>query len=224
VSADARDDDQRHEPLPGLLSLPRFLVGKLGRRGRRALAVAAAIGFVAAVVGAIVLVPRIDDAKRDTAERQRREADAALTARRHALQVEQRPHADRASAIPGEGRAARIAVLHGLERAIARDARARVRAGTLSPPPPRYASCELLPHTTDPLRSGSRVGRYRCIAVTSELPRARRVSGGGVVGHPFRAVVDFRRGRYTWCKISGQPGEGSYTQRSLVRLPRACGG
>jgi hypothetical protein len=31
-------------------------------------------------------------------------------------------------------------------------------------------------------------------------------------------------GRYALCKTSGRPGEGSYTRRVEVPLPKACGG
>jgi hypothetical protein len=62
---------------------------------------------------------------------------------------------------------------------------------------------------------------YDCIAVTSDLPSGES-SPGGVLGHPFRAVADYSTGRFTWCKVSGRPAEGSLTSPGLVRLPRAC--
>ena len=45
-----------------------------------------------------------------------------------------------------------------------------------------------------------------------------------MVGHPFRARVDYGTGRYAWCKVSGRAGEGSFTELTGVKVPRACGG
>jgi hypothetical protein len=36
--------------------------------------------------------------------------------------------------------------------------------------------------------------------------------------------VDFESGRFSYCKISGRPGEGSLTREFPVRVPKACGG
>jgi hypothetical protein len=38
-----------------------------------------------------------------------------------------------------------------------------------------------------------------------------------------RALVDYPAGRFTYCKVSGRPGEGSLRE-SPVRVPAACGG
>jgi hypothetical protein len=46
-------------------------------------------------------------------------------------------------------------------------------------------------------------------------------TGGGVLGHPYRALVDFDTGRYAFCKISGRPDP---TPDPAVTTPRACGG
>ena len=72
---------------------------------------------------------------------------------------------------------------------------------------------------TDP--GASRVP-YDCIAITSELPSDENLPQG-VIGHPFRAVADYGSGRFTWCKVSGRPGEGGLSQNDpAVRLPREC--
>ena len=44
------------------------------------------------------------------------------------------------------------------------------------------------------------------------------------LGYPYRALVHFPSGRFTYCKISGRPGEGSLTREFPVRVPAACGG
>lgn len=202
--------DDRYEPLPGILALPGFLYRRLGPRGRVAAKVGGGLLLVAAIVAAIVLVPRITETKRERAEQERRDAAAAMAERRERLISEQRPHRGRAS----EG-APRAAVVAQLEERVLADARARVATGRLSGPPARRVECEVLRRG-----AGARVA-YECVAVTSDLPSIED-SPRGVIGHPFRAVVDFSTGRLTWCKVSGRPGEGSITQRALVTLPRVC--
>jgi hypothetical protein len=205
-----------------VLQLPGFLVRKLGPRGRRALAAVGTLLLAGAVAAAIVLVPRIDEAKRNDAARERQERAQHLAQRKRELKAESRPQHGRAAPAPAIDREDRAHMVNALERAITRDARARVARGTLAPPAPRFGSCEPVAGTPDALAAPRlRVGRYYCVAVTSEIPKSAS-SAGGVVGHPFRAVVDFQSGRLTWCKFSGHPGEGSFTRRSLVRLPRAC--
>jgi type II secretory pathway pseudopilin PulG len=200
----------RYEPLPGFLSLPAFLIRRLGPRGRVVLAIVAGVALVGAVAAALVLVPRITESKRESAAEARRDAARALAERRRALEAEQRPQ--RGAAAAGTERAG---VLTELESAILTDARERVADGDLPGPPAKRVECE-------PLRHGA-LDSYDCIAVTSDLPEIE-TSPAGVVGHPFRALIDFDRGRFTWCKVSGRAGEGSFTGEALVTLPRACGG
>jgi hypothetical protein len=202
--------DERYEPLPGLLHLPSFLYRKLGPGGRIAVRVGGAALVVLVAVAAIVLVPRIAESNRERSAQERRDAAAALAGQRRRLTREQRPH--RAQAGPD---APRAAVLAELRAGILADARARAAAGKLHGPPPRRVECEPL---TGADAAAARVP-YDCIAVTSDLPPG---SVGGVIGHPFRAVADYATGRVTWCKVSGRPGEGSLTSPGLVRLPRAC--
>jgi hypothetical protein len=201
--------NDRYDPLPGLLSVPAFLYRKLGPRGRMAVKIGGGLFLVALVVGAIVLVPQIVETKRERADRERREAAAALAERRRELIAEQRPHRGRAAA-----GASHAAVVVALEEGILADARARDAAGDLHGPPANRVVCEPL---TGADLDAARIG-YDCIAVTSDIPGAQ-----GVVGHPFRGVADFSTGRVTWCKISGRPGEGSLSREGYaVRLPRAC--
>ena len=169
--------------------------------------------MVAVTVAAIVLVPRITEANRERAEQERRDAAAALVERRRELIAEQRPHRDRV-----EGGSSRSVLVTKLEVRILSDARARVAAGDLSGPPAKRVECEPVQHGQDP--DGARVA-YECLAVTSDLPSID-TSPGGVIGHPYRAVVHFPTGRLTWCKVSGRPAEGGLTSRGKVTLPRAC--
>ena len=204
--------NDRYDPLPGFLALPGFLYRKLGSRGRIAAKVGGGLAAVAVVVATIVLAPKIAESNRERKADERREAQAALAARIKRLREEQRPHRGGA-----EAGASRAAVLTGLQNAVLADARTRAAAGKLHGPAPSRVECEPL-GGADP--NGKRVA-YDCIAVTSELP-AGESSRGGVLGHPFRAVADYSTGRFTWCKVSGRPGEGSLTSAGLVRIPRAC--
>ena len=209
----------RYEPLPGLLSLPGFFVRKLGRRGKAAVALAGAILLAGVVAGAIVLVPEITGTKRDNAAAERRERAAALRAERRRLIAEQRPHRAASPAGPATGPVARRAVVRRIEANITKDARGRAAAGSLPPPPAQYSICK--PFTGEP--SAATMSRLSCVAVTSEVP-GQGGERAGVVGHPFRARVDYGTGRYAWCKVSGRAGEGSFTRLTRVRVPTACGG
>jgi hypothetical protein len=204
--------NDRYDPLPGFLSLPGFLYRKLGPRGRIAAKVGGGLFVVAVVVATIVLAPKIAESNREREADERREAQAALAARIERLREEQRPHRGRA-----EAGASRAMVLTGLQDAVLADARARAEAGQLHGPAPRRVECDPLAEAEP---TGERVA-YDCIAVTSDLPSGER-SPGGVLGHPFRAVADYSTGRFTWCKVSGRPGEGSLTSAGLVRIPRSC--
>ncbi len=208
----------RYEPMPGLFGLPGFLYRKLGPMGRRLAVVAGAIALAGAVVAAVILIPQISETKRDNAARDRLEEAAAARAERRRLTIEQRPH----RAVSGLGPAAtperRHDLLAELEARILHDSRARVRAGLLSPPLPRYTTCDPIPGE----RAATLVSRLSCTAVTSEVLGAG--TARGVVGYPFRAQVNYRSGRYAWCKVSGRAGEGSYLKRTKVLLPSACGG
>lgn len=208
----AAPQNDRYDPLPGLLSLPSFLYRKLGPRGRMAVKVGGTLFLVAITVAAIVLVPRIAESNRERKAQERREAEAALAARIKRLQAEQRPHRGRAV-----GELSRAEVVAQLQERILRDARMRVAAGKLPGPGAKRVECEAIKGTD----AGETRVAYDCIAVTSDLPSGDS-SPGGVIGHPFRAVIDFSTGRYTWCKVSGRPGEGSLTSKGLVSLPRAC--
>ena len=204
----------RYEPLPGLLSIPGFLVRKLGRRGRVALALAGAALAAGLVVAAIVLVPKITETNRNNAAAERRERAAALERLRERLIAEQRPH--RGAAPPGLGRSA---VLRRIEASVTGTReRARPPAGYRRRPR-GIRLCK--PFADEP--AGATTSRLSCVAVTSEVP-GQGGERAGVVGHPFRVLVDYGTGRYAWCKVSGRAGEGSFTRLTGVTLPRACGG
>jgi hypothetical protein len=69
----------------------------------------------------------------------------------------------------------------------------------------------------------SRYGRYSCLAVTAEFTEGE-FTEAGTIGHPYRLRIDFRTGRYAFCKVTGRAGEGSIRATSAVGVPHACGG
>jgi hypothetical protein len=121
--------------------------------------------------------------------------------------AEQRPHFGRV--------ATGIALFTGVEEAITSDARARLATGELKTRV-RRTDC----HTIG--RLGSRI-QLSCTAITSEV--APSAAGGGVlIGYPYASAVTPATRRFAICKTSGRPGEGSFTHKAPVELPRACGG
>jgi hypothetical protein len=100
-----------------------------------------------------------------------------------------------------------------VEEAITADANARHAAGTLTSRT-RSTSCEPLAEL-----SATRAA-FDCTALIREI-----VGQGdpGRLGYPFRAMVDFRSGSWTFCKINPIPGERSLPDpRTVVPLPAAC--
>jgi hypothetical protein len=230
-------DPQRYEPLPGLDRLPAWLWRRTSRRAR--IASALALAFV--VAAAIVLIPAAREAQRDREAAEARERAQRRVQTVRELQAEQRPRhgtgpADpgmAGEAAPGDARAggpgdaerlaARAAALRTLERAIAADARVRVRAGALSGPIVR-AVCDPFPVTVGappPQRDLARArGSYACVAVTTEIAGTRR-NAAGVLGHPYRAAVAFSTGAFAFCKVAGRPDP---VPDPAVTTPKACSG
>jgi hypothetical protein len=209
-----------------MVQLPGWLWRKMGRLSR----IAAVVALLGAVAVGVALAPGIQQSKQErllSEQRERAERRAELIRK---LEAEQRPRFGRSNSVvpPGAGAAEQLAargrVLDELINAILRDARRRVRLGELPPPPIRMVECEPFPRTVTVVGADKdlsrRRGRYSCIAVTSKLERSES-SVGLVTGHPYRALVDFKTGRYAYCKISGQTGP---TPDPLVTTPRACTG
>ena len=196
--------DDRHDPLPALPDLPRWLWRRMGRRVRAGVVVA----FLLALAGTAVLVPSLVETRDRRAAAEQRDRDAAHERRIAALQAEQRPRRGRVAA------ATRSAALGELDAAIAADARERVRAGELNGTVQRV-DCEPFPRSLDPAQQlARRRVRLACLAVTAEFE-------GGALGHPYRARLDFATGRYAFCKVSARLDP---TTNPEVTTPRACGG
>jgi hypothetical protein len=222
--APARPD--RYEPLPSLPELPRFIARKLSRNARRVTLVGLALVAVAIAIG----VPTLIAAKHRSdaaAERASARAHAAAVA---ALRAELRlvnGHGTAARGLTGAAAiAAREALVRDLSAAVGRDAERRHRTGEFARQAKRV-DCSRYPVTVggkDPADDlALRQGRYGCLAVTTEFAPGAETTGGAI-GYPYRARVDFESGRFTFCKISGRPGEGSLLRPVEVVVPVACGG
>jgi hypothetical protein len=164
---------------------------------------------VLAVGGTVALVPALDRARDERAATEQRTREVMHDRRIRALAAEQRPRYGRLSKAP-----ARAAGVNELGAEIVADARRRVEAGTLRGPI-RRADCEPFPRSLHPERQlARRRVRLACLAVTADFET-------GALGHPYRALVDFRTGRYAFCKVSGRPDP---IPDPDVTTPRACGG
>jgi hypothetical protein len=206
VAPPARPAD-RYEPLPGLFGLPGFLLRKLSPPVRRLVLAAIALLVAAGVVTAIIVGPKIAESNRERAAEQRRAERQAAAAELARLKAEIRP---RTGTIASGG------AIPGVEAAITRDAQARVATGELETRVQR-TDCKPVGHD-----AAQRV-LLSCTAVTSDIPETES-SRGVLIGYPYRAAVAPESGRYALCKTSGRPGEGSYTRRIEIPLPKACGG
>jgi hypothetical protein len=212
-------DPDRHQPLPALPALPRWLWRRMGRWTRLVVVLA----LLAVPAGALALVPSLRESRQEAdarLQRERAEQRARLVRR---LRAEQRPVRGRSDARAPAGASAarrlalRAQLMRDMRGAIGVDARARVRRGDLDGPI-RRVTCEPFPRSVDGAGAdrdlGRRRGRFACVAVTAEFE-------GGVIGHPYRTRVDFHTGRFAFCKTTGRAGP---EREQLVTVPRACGG
>jgi hypothetical protein len=228
--ADRSAPGDRYDPLPGVLEIPGYLIRKLSPRGRKILAIAAGILAIGAAVGLAFAIPAIVDTKSERAAAEQRAAEQRKAQRVAELEAEMRLLHGRGTPARGlQGAAAinaRRALAADLAATVERDARERVQAGELEHPI-LSAECERYPRGArgeDPATDlSSSTGRYACLAVTAEVDRSDFTSGSNI-GYPYRALVDFPTGEFTYCKVSGKPGEGSLKADFPVRVPPACGG
>jgi hypothetical protein len=216
-----RQEPDRYEPLPGVFALPGWLWRRIPPAGRLALVV-----LVLGLIGlAVAIGPEIERSKSERERAEQQERLRARQAREARLRREQRP---RLVAGPAAGAelGARRRLLDAAAVSIRDDARRRVAAGSLSGPI-RNIECEPFPRNVAGIGAEDsterRYGRYFCLAVTAEFTRSE-VTLGGSIGHPYRLRIDFRSGRYAFCKIAGRPAEGQLKRRLGVTVPRVCGG
>jgi hypothetical protein len=220
-----RYEPDRYEPMPGIGELPGWIWRRMGRVVR--IALAAGLLLLVGLSVALAAGMRESNEERERAEQRERAAERAELIRR--LKAEQRPRLGRSASVAPAGAgaqeqlAARAGVMDDLPAAILADARRRVRTGALDGPILRV-DCEPFPRSVDGAGAerdlSRRRGRYSCVAVTAEF-EATAESIGGVIGHTYRALADFKSGRYAYCKVSGQAGP---SREQLVTTPPACGG
>ena len=222
--------NDRYDPLPGLTEIPAWLIRKLSRRGRWIAAVAGVVALAIIGIALAISIPKINDSKADRAASERAtaaEREAALVAE---LKAEQRLREGSGTASKGlegaEATEARRQLATQLTASVNGDAQRRVRTGEFTNPVKRV-ECERYPRGArgeDPATDlASPTGRYSCLAVTADAPATSETSPSSI-GYPYRAAVDFAAGRFTYCKVSGRPGEGSLSRKVLGRVPKACGG
>ena len=196
----------RREPLPSLFKLPGHLLRQLSPGMRRVVLAILGLLVAAGVVTAIILGPKIAESNKERAAQERQEARQAEARERARLMAEQRPRFGRV--------AAGTPLVAGVEDAITRDARARNATGELKTPV-RRTDCH-------PIGRGAGI-KLSCTAITTEVGRSASTEGL-VVGYPYAGMVTPSTRRYAICKTSGRPGEGSFTHKAPVELPKACGG
>jgi hypothetical protein len=183
------------------------------------------VALVAAAVALTVIVPRIDDSKRERAAAERAAERATLVAERRRLTADQRPHHGRGTreqtaAREAQRLAARRALVQEVEGSITRDARHRLATGALDR---RVRTTECGPLRRDlghdELDLAKPIGRFDCVAVTRDVIKDGKVVGK--FGFAFVAAVQFRRGTYTWCKNNPALSERTKTL-AFVRLDPSC--
>lgn len=186
------------------------------------------LALVAAAIVAVVLIANAtdgdapkrsavddSDAQRERVKASKARARAAernkpaVRRERARLKAEQKPHYGRGE--PGlKSRAAQDALVGALERDITRDARRRHARGEVSSRASDTVCVHLVrPHkkVPPPPAVGTPEAGYECTAVTTRVPATSR-NAAAMTGYPFWARVDFRTGRYAWCKVNLQPSEG----------------
>jgi hypothetical protein len=199
---------------------------RISRAARTVLAVAVA---AIVVIAATMLIGALRREGAETAATHRARQAAAVATERRRLIREQRPrHAAAGVPLPAPGagtdarRDARRRMVGRLRAHITADARARVARGELQGGVARTTRCDPLGGTQGvPYEEDLRkpLGRYTCIAITQTASSSGETSNLGI---PFVGVVDFRRGRLTWCK-DNPVGAGDVASRlTFVRLAREC--
>lgn len=216
-------EPDRYEPLPSLTELPSYLIRKASPR---ALALGGGLVVAAVVLVAVLVVSQSGSGSHDREAQAAQRAAASLAALKARYAREARPIAGSGPA-GARALAPRRALMAGVEAAVLADARRRARTGELKGPY-RSTICAKYPKGVKDLPPADDLGRavavVECIAVAAQVAPDARTTTGSLIGQPYRARVDFRTGRYAFCKIVQQPGELSIQRDSVLKVPAACGG
>jgi hypothetical protein len=191
----------------------------------RKLVLGTAAGLVLLGVALAILVPRIDTGKARRTAADHAAAARALAAEHRRIATDQAPRhgADvalrpRTGASPVVRNAARERLVSHIAAAVLADAKVRFAHHTVPFPVSGPATCGAHEGTS----LDGRFGVLDCFVVASKIEKTANTAAGAA-GYPFRAIVDFRRFTYTWCKVEGIPGEQAIPDpRVTVGLPRAC--
>jgi hypothetical protein len=189
----------------------------------RALLIAGAAVLVVAAVAIPVTASLRGDAADERAAAERRQARLVEAERLRQIR-DSKPvrAAGPALAEGGDPIAHREQLVTDAESKITSDARARVAAGTLDGDI-KGTDCDVFP-LTDERRAAEAdpdtpAGRYDCTAYTSKLEGNQGRTA--IFGHPFWLVIDYRKSRYVWCKLTPRAGEGGSVLIS-VPVPVPC--
>jgi hypothetical protein len=168
-----------------------------------------------------------DDASRERAADEARDRERVAAEMRR-LVADVRPHRAQGPRLaagedPLEHRAQLVATA---ERLVTRDARGRVRAGTMRGP---IAGTDCRPYPTtvgrreDEEDPATKRGRYDCTAYTGHFatPELEGEQRTGITGQPYWVVIDYARATLTWCKVTPRAGEGGAVLAS-VPVPPPC--
>jgi type II secretory pathway pseudopilin PulG len=177
----------------------------------RKLTLAGAVAALVIAGIAAISVPRIVESKRKGAAEAARQAAAADAAERARLRADQRVHT--AAAPAGTDPVA------ALEAAITADAKARVRAKTITGP---VLSTACTP-TSNAVSQFPQSHVYKCFVKTATgLPG----EGGDVIGtgYPFVATIYEKNRRLAWCKQNPHADEKGSRGDVRVRTSPVCAG
>jgi hypothetical protein len=189
----------------------------------RALLIAGAAVIVITAIAIPVVAGLRDDAADERERDRQRQAQLVEAERARQVRDAKPVRANGLGAGAGEDPIAhRERMLADAESHITADARERVAAGTLDGDI-KGTSCEVFPET-DARRAAeqdpaTRAGRYNCVAYTSKLEGDQNRTA--VFGHPYWLVIDYRKARYVWCKVTPRAGEGGSVLVS-VPVPAPC--
>ena len=217
----------RYEPLPSVLALPGFLLRKLPPRRRRGVIAVGLVVLIALVTATLLRLPEVKRTEMERARMEERATQVAAAARRVRLSREARPRTGGGPAAaglrPNQALRARGGLMARVEASVLDDARIRYRKRG----PYTMSMCYTIPKGIDqrpPQDDLSLpIARVECLAVEKAFRLSER-SPRVLIGQPFRARVDFLRGRYAWCKIEESPGEGLSGVLEPVAVPSECGG
>ena len=190
---------------------------------RRAWLFAAVVAAVLAAAAIPVVSMLRDDAagERERAAKRQAQLTQAERVRQERAAVPVRAQAP-AAAAGVDALAHRADLLRFGEAQITADARRRVAEGTMKGEH-KGTRCEVFPET-DVRRAAeddpaTKIGRYDCVAFTSELPGY--TENTAIFGDPFWLVIDYEHDALVWCKVTPRAGEGGSVLVS-VPVPKPC--